>query len=231
MFYVPDTPPQELSPLSPKRSRYSEEEEITTEDLYLMFSNLPRSTIDCVIGIAENASKVFNILLNGVKSFPLIAEMSKRLDGSCVTLTVSQDSVLNDAIAYYKKPSLNMSNPIMVKYRDMPAMDAGGPSRQFYCDVLSRMKEDLNILEGPPKRLIPVYSSSVLASDMLKILGRIIVHSLLQEGPGFPFLNPFVFWYLVSDSADVAVNYVLVSDLQTPVAEMINKVKTIWYAL
>ena len=180
-----------------------------------------------VIGIAENASKVFNILVNGVKSFPLIAEMSKCLEGSCVTLTVSQDSVLNDAIAYYKKPSLNMSNPIMVKYCDMPAMDAGGPSQQFYCDVLSRMKEDLNILEGPPKRLIPVYSSSVLASDMLKILGRIIVHSLLQEGPGFPLLNPFVFWYLVSDSADVAVNYVLVSDLQTPVAEMINKVKTI----
>ena len=98
MFYVPDTPPQELSLLSPKRNRYSEEE--VTTDLYLMFSNLPRSTIDCVIDVAENASKVFNILLNGVKSFPLIAE-SQSLDGSCVTLTVSQDSVLNDAIAYY----------------------------------------------------------------------------------------------------------------------------------
>ena len=225
VFYVPNTPPQELSPLSPKRSRYSEEEEITIGDLYLMFCNLPRSTIDCVVGVAENARKVFNILLNGVKSFPLIAEMSKHLDGSCVTITVSQDSILSDAVAYYKKPSLNMSSPIMVKYRDMPAMDAGGPSRQFYCDILSRMKDNLNILEGPPTRLIPVYSSAVLASDMLKILGRIIVHSLLQEGPGFPFLNPSVFWYLVSDNVDIAVNYVLVSDLQTPVAEMINKVQ------
>ena len=145
--------------------------------------------------------------------------MSKRLDGSCNTITVTQESILSDTVAYCKKPSLDMSCPIMVKYRDMPAMDTGGPSTQLYCDVLRKMKEDLNIL-GPSTRLYPVYSSAVLAYDMLKILGRVIVHSLLHKGPGFPFLNPFVFWYLVSESADVVVHYVLVSDLQKPVAEM-----------
>ena len=115
-----------------------------------------------------------------------------------------------------------MTSPLMVKYRDMPAMDAGGPSRQFFCDVLKSMKEDLNILEGPPTRMYPVYSSAVLASEMLKVLGQVIVHSL--PGPGFPFFSPFTFWYLVSESEDVAVNHVLVSDLHTPVAEMIKKV-------
>ena len=219
VFYVPDTPPRELSP---KRGRYSQEE-ITVSDLYMMFSNLPRSTIDCVIDVAENARKVFNILLSGIKTFPLLAEMSKRLDGHCNTITVSQESILSDGVAYYKKPSLDMTCPIMLKYKDMPAMDAGGPGRQFFCDLLKEMKE-LSILEGPPTRLYPVYSSAVQASEMLRILGRVIVHSLLHEGPGFPFLNHFVFWYLVSGSADVAVNYVLVSDLHQPVAEMINKV-------
>ena len=56
---------------------------------------------------------------------------------------------------------------------------------------------------------------------MLKILGRVIVHSLLHEGTGFPFLT-LCLWYLVSGSADVAVNYVLVSDLHRPVAKMIR---------
>ena len=53
-------------------------------------------------------------------------------------------------------------------YKDMPAMDAGGPG-QFFCDLLKEMKE-LNILEGPPTRLYPVYSA-VQASEMLKLLG------------------------------------------------------------
>ena len=86
-----------------------------------------------------------------------------------------------------------------------------GPVGSFSVTYSRRIKGEPHLFEGPPTRLYPVYSSFVLTSGMLIVLGRIIVYSLLQEGPGFPFLNPFVFWCLVTE---IAVNYVDVNDLK-----------------
>ena len=90
-------------------------------------------------------------------------------------------------------------------------MDAGGPVGSFSVTYSRRIKGEPHLFEGPPTRLYPVYSSFVLTSGMLIVLGRI---TLLQEGPGFPFLNPFVFLCLVTENAEIAVNYVDVNDLK-----------------
>ena len=68
---------------------------------------------------------------------------------------------------------------------------------------------------GYPEMTRPAYSPQVL--PLMKILGLIIGHLLVHEGPGFPFLAPFVFWYLASGSEQIALPYVSVNDLSTPV--------------
>ena len=65
------------------------------------------------------------------------------------------------------------------------------------------IKDKMNAFKGPVATcLIPAYSSQVLASGILKILGRIVVHSLLQGGPGFPFLTPYVYKYITTENID-----------------------------
>lgn len=76
--------------------------------------------------------------------------------------------------------------------------------------------------------MLPIYSpSAALSLNMFKVLGRIIVHSVLQEGPGFPFFAPAIYKYICTGSAEEAVDEVELEDLPTQFAEMINKVLTV----
>ena len=75
---------------------------------------------------------------------------------------------------------------------------------------------------GPPKRFRLDYSPQVL--PVAKILGRIIAHSLLQEGPGFRYLAPYVYWYIVTGCEETALSYVTLLDLSRSVAEVVEQV-------
>jgi len=45
------------------------------------------------------------------------------------------------------------------------------------------------------------------------VIGIIIVHSVLQDGPCFPFFSPAVFSYLWSGSVDAAVQHLNIDAL------------------
>ena len=78
------------------------------------------------------------------------------------------------------------------------------------------------MFQGNKHRLRPHYSPQLL--PLFKILGTIIVHSLLQEGPGFPYLAPYVYWYLATGSEETAPSYVSPQDLTVNVTEVVEKV-------
>ena len=50
----------------------------------------------------------------------------------------------------------------------------------------------------------------------MKLIGTIIVHSVVQGGPGFPFFSPAVFSYLWSGSVDAAVQHLNIDDCASP---------------
>ena len=132
--------------------------------------------------------------------------------------------MFNDAIAFYKRPEFCASSPVCVYYNNQPGIDTGGIKRQFFSDVLQDFAEadPMSLFVGPPKRLRPDNSPQVLT--LIKILGSIITHSLVQEGPGFPFFAPFVYWYLVT-SPEVALSYVTVMDLSDSTATTMEMVR------
>jgi hypothetical protein len=47
---------------------------------------------------------------------------------------------------------------------------------------------------------------------MLKIVGTLIAHSLVHEGPGFPYFAPFVYWYIATGCEERALPYVSIRD-------------------
>ena len=73
---------------------------------------------------------------------------------------------------------------------------------------------------GYPEMTRPAYSPQVL--PLMKILGLIIGHLLVHEGPGFPFLG------LASGSEQIALPYVSVNDLSTPVMQIVIQVKKLF---
>ena len=61
---------------------------------------------------------------------------------------------------------------------------------------------------------------------VLKFCRTIVVHSLLHEGPGFPYFAPFVYWYLVTGCVQRALPYVSIDDdLSENTAVAVKKVK------
>ena len=85
---------------------------------------------------------------------------------------------MHEALVYYKHPSFNPLTPVRV------AIDTGGVTRQFFTDILQQLAQAVVCC-----RLRLAYSPQVLL--VVKILWTLIAHSLLHEGPGFPYFAPF----------------------------------------
>ena len=82
----------------------------------------------------------------------------------------------------------------------------GGPWRHFFTELLKELatSEDVGLFEGHDTRLLPRYNTDAIIAQHFKMMGKFLVHSLLQEGPGFPCLAPSVYRYLVTGSVDEA---------------------------
>lgn len=135
------------------------------------------------------------------KSYGPHTKFSSELLTTAAQILIKGESVISDA---GKKPTLDMTRPYVV-YDDMPAVDVGGPKRQFFTATSMDLKDNHALFEGSDNQLFPVYSTGVIASGLLKVLGQVIVHSILQEGPGFPFLDPCIYHYICTSSVEEAL--------------------------
>ena len=59
---------------------------------------------------------------------------------------------------------------------------------------------------------------------MMKYIGTIIVHSILQGGPGFPVFSPSVYQYIAAGDVDAAMMMLNYGDCSASVKDFIDKV-------
>ena len=138
-----------------------------------------------------DTARALNELLDPVPPKLLHLVGVKCLTGRIAKCRVDEYDVFSDAMSFYKHPEFCASSPVRVYYNNQPGIDTGGIRQQFFTDVLQGLILCHYIFVGPLKRLRPDNSPQVLT--LIKILGTIIAHSLLQEGPGFPFHAPYVY--------------------------------------
>ena len=164
---------------------------VNRNTLYEMFPTTSREGIDKVHQLAGgNSNTIIGVLLNPTADKLLTLFGEYVLTGKTAKCPVDEDDLFSDALAFYKREKFDPSRPIWVTMRTQPAVDTGGIRQQFFTDVLQHFthKNTKAMFVGSQERLRPDYSSQV--EPFMKILGTIIVHSLLQEGPGFPYLSP-----------------------------------------
>ena len=58
----------------------------------------------------------------------------------------------------------------------------------------------------------------------MKLVGTIIVHSILQEGPGVPIFSPGIYYCLVKGNVEEALKGLTVTDCSLPMKHVIEKV-------
>ena len=124
-------------------------------------------------------------------------------------LKIDKEHLLNDAMAYYKDPDCDPRKKLRIVYSGQPAADTGGVIRQFYTQLLKVIAD--TFFQGDTYRS-PVYNCDMVASVVMKLVGTIIVHSVLKGGPGFPIFSPRVYNYLAKGKLNEVMEAITIKD-------------------
>ena len=124
-------------------------------------------------------------------------------------IKIDADDEVMDVYSYYKSPHFDPLTPVSMVVKGQPAIDTGGVLRQVFSEVfLSIINNEggiKNVFTGEDLRKVPVFSNELVVNGFFEVLGKMIAHSLVQCGPGFPYLAPSIYWYLVTGDLQVAI--------------------------
>ena len=86
--------------------------------------------------------------------------MATKLTGLVLQVRKEEDNLLTQALPIYKDPKFDPTCPLNRTFKKQPAVDTGGPRREFYTQLLHGMAtSDGSVLpamfEGEEGRLIP----------------------------------------------------------------------------
>lgn len=151
----------------------------------------------------------------------VLKKLSYKMSIEKVKISVEEDDLLNDALAFYKSQDFDPRKKLRIKYKDQPAVDTGGVVRQFFTELLKLLT--CEFFHGD-KYKSPIYNSQVVASGMMKLCGKIIVHSIMQGGPGMPIFSPSIYYYLATGDSEAAVERVTIQDCSMRIQSYISKV-------
>ena len=146
---------------------------------------LPNSSVEAITNTLSSCEGDINSTLDS------LLDKESKVKCRPAKLTVDQDDIFNDAIAFYKDVAFDPEVPLRINFVDQPAIDGGGLLRQFFTDLYSCLTQGkpVPLFLGEFGRMCPTHSPQVVFSGLIDIVGKVIAHSLVQGGPGFPFLS------------------------------------------
>ena len=164
--------------------------------------------------MAEDAERV-----NGENCTQVFERLTKKMlpRGMREKLKVDPEDQVMDVYSYYKSADFDALVPISVFVKGQRAVDAGGVLRQVFDEVfvtLSNNEGIKHIFTGEPYRKVQVLSNGLVVNGFFEILGEMISHSLVQGGPGFPYLSPSIYWYLATGDLQTALAKASCADAQ-----------------
>ena len=145
---------------------------------------------------------------------------------------VDSDDVWADMVGYYTMASLDVSNPVRIVLDRSPAIDIGGVRRDIFFEVFSAFAENkhLTLFQGEPNYLRPLYSVENQSTSILKVLGKMVAHSIALDGIGFPYLSPVCFWYII-DGVDKALPFIGKDDVTAGTYSVVTEVSNLFGAM
>ena len=164
-----------------------------------------------------------NVLIETVKSMDVNLTINEAMNryqkcvdtDRCKIIDVDRSLLWKTSLIFYKNtPKDHLYRRLNVMFEGLEnAVDAGALRLEFFADLLRAVNK--NLFEGKQDRRIPVYSWENVY--LIKVASIMVAHSLLQNGPGMPYLAPYVYQFLVSGEKEQAAAYIGFEDLpETP---------------
>ena len=177
----------------------------------------------------SNFERTMQCLLEGPSISSIVTFMTNYFEANCkatVKIDLDLDSAWQDMVGYYKSSKADFNVAIRIALTGELSIDTGGIRRQAYTQVYSEFAQNkhIHLFDGPTNLLRPVVSASARSSGVMKILGKMISHSMYQDGIGFPYLSAVCYWYLIGGE-NMAIQHVSLADLPADSASLIEEVQ------
>lgn len=182
--------------------------------IYLLSGSSFDRTLQCLLE-GPNLSSIMRILNNYFETKPTFK------------IDIDLNSAWEDLLAYYKSPKADFNIKIRIALAGSLAIDTGGIRRQTYTQVYSDFAHNkhIHLFDGATNLLRPSVSAIARSSGILKILGKMLSHSIYQDGIGFPYLSDVCYWYLIGGE-NMAIQYVSITDLPADSASLVTEVRS-----
>lgn len=109
-------------------------------------------------------------------------------------ITVRRSHIWEDTVRALRR-NLDLRKVIKVTFLGEPAIDDGGPRRE-YLRLLMKTVSEHSLLTGPPMRKVLVHNTLAIQKRYFRYIGEAIVMSVTQGGPGPLCFAPSVVDYL-----------------------------------
>ena len=141
----------------------------------------------------------------------LIQQLSSRITGKEIVITVKREDIWREALRFYKKcltDTDKLWDSPTVCFKEEEGLDGGAMKAEFFELLLEEIKKRL--FEGD-EYLIPVGDST--KGLLLKLAGVIISHSLIHWGPSFATLSPAIYYHIAGADADMILSKLRKQDI------------------
>lgn len=204
----------------------------------------PVQDIDAVLSTSTNLEEAIEVLVSrsadvgdaNVGPFETTANVVKRyqeesfkVDDGRAVIHITRENLWRDALTFYKcnmGDKQKLLRKLSVSFNGEDGIDAGALMVEFFTLLFNCAKENLfEPIEGKSWLLVPKRSGGNL--QIFKIVGVFIAHSILQGGPFFNFLAPWVVDVLVNNngiSGDIPLEHI---PINSATGGMINFIKSL----
>ena len=103
-------------------------------------------------------------------------------DGNFQRINVRRSDVFMDGIYAFRRATFDTTKLLKVRFIGEPAVDQGGPRREFFRLFLSEMGQKSGLFCGWPNHVSPVSNSQAVANKTFFTCGKVVALMVIQGG-------------------------------------------------
>ena len=198
-----------------------------------MFPHLSQKNIDALCELYGDGSTVIDVVLNPPNLEQLIEKVKAQLqisvkeDEARLSLDeCDEEDMLFSVLEFYKSPQFDPRKSLRVRFRGQPSVDVGGVRRQMFTNVFAEfiISKHVCLFQQGSFNLVIHYSVQNVLSGLMIILGKIISHTIVLEGIGFPHFSKAAYWYLATGDDNIVLEFASIEDVEPAIKEMLKQV-------
>ncbi len=139
-------------------------------------------------------------------------------------LNIRRTDLIPDAIAQFERPSFDVSKPIRVRFIGEPAVDTGGPRREFFRLFLQDLKSKSSLFQHTSEGLIPLHNGKALRSGAYKMISKILAACILHGGPPPQCFAPIIADFIIhgKENSSPSIGCIPDADVQCKLNQVNN---------